>query len=313
VSSSLLRVLYVGSWSRSGSTLLDLILGQLPGFVSVGEVRFLWERGLVERQLCGCGTAVPDCPFWRAVLREAFGDVQGVDAGAMIALQQEVDGLARVPWLLAPSRPRRLERAVVAYREVLGLVYRAVRSVSGASVIVDSSKYATYGGLLAGVPGLDLRALHLVRDSRAVAYSWTRRTLLPEVATEERYMPVLPPWRSAVFWALENVALGLLLKSSSRYRVLRYDDLATRPQEALSAALEAIGIAADLGFLQDNRLSLGPNHTVAGNPIRFRRGDIPIVPDVEWQDRLEPGARRMVTALTWPLLVRYGFPLGAER
>jgi hypothetical protein len=92
----------------------------------------------------------------------------------MIALQQQVDGLARVPWLLAPSRPRGLERAVVAYREVLGRVYRAVRSVSGASVIVDSSKYATYGGLLAGVPGLDLRALHLVRDSRAVAYSWRR-------------------------------------------------------------------------------------------------------------------------------------------
>jgi hypothetical protein len=77
----------------------------------------------------------------------------------------------------------------------------------------------------------------------------------------------------------------------------------------LSAAL---GIAADLGFLQDNRLSLGPNHTVAGNPIRFRRGDIPIVPDVEWQERLEPGARRIVTALTWPLLLRYGFPLGSS-
>lgn len=306
-------MLYVGSWSRSGSTLLDLILGQLPGFVSVGELRFLWERGLVERQLCGCGTAVPDCPFWRAVLQEAFGDAQRVDAGAMIALQRRVAGLARAPWLLAPSRPGRLERTVVAYREVLGRIYRAVRSVSGASVIVDSSKYAAYGAVLAGVPGLDLRALHLVRDSRAVAYSWRRRTLLPEVATEERYMPVLAPWRSAVFWALENVALGLLLKSSSRYRLLRYDDLATRPQEALSAALEAIGIAADLGFLQDNRLSLGPNHTVAGNPIRFRRGNIPIAPDVEWQDRLEPGARRMVTALTWPLLLRYGFALGDER
>ena len=51
MSATPLRVLYVGSWSRSGSTLLDLMLGQVPGFVSVGELRFLWQRGLIERQL----------------------------------------------------------------------------------------------------------------------------------------------------------------------------------------------------------------------------------------------------------------------
>ena len=38
------QVLYVGGWGRSGSTLLDLALGQIPGFVSVGELRYLWER-----------------------------------------------------------------------------------------------------------------------------------------------------------------------------------------------------------------------------------------------------------------------------
>jgi hypothetical protein len=124
-------------------------------------------------------------------------------------------------------------------------------------------------------------------------------------------MPVFPAWRSAVLWARENVALRVLLRSAGSYRVLRYDDLTGRPRAALTAALEGIGLAADLGLLEDARLRLGTNHTVAGNPLRFRRGDIPIVPDVEWRDRLEPRARRVVTALTWPLLLRYGFPLGA--
>ena len=67
------RVMYVASWSRSGSTLLDLMLGQIPGFVSVGELRFLWERGVREGQLCGCGAPVPKCPFWSRVLEEVFG------------------------------------------------------------------------------------------------------------------------------------------------------------------------------------------------------------------------------------------------
>ena len=40
------RVLYVAGAGRSGSTVLANLLGEVPGFVSVGEVRFLWERGL---------------------------------------------------------------------------------------------------------------------------------------------------------------------------------------------------------------------------------------------------------------------------
>ena len=303
------RVLYVGSWGRSGSTLLDLILGQIRGFRSVGELRYLWERGLAGRQRCGCGVPVPDCPFWGAVLEEAFGRTGGVDTGEMLALWRRVDGLARIPWLLAPWRTAALEADIGAFRDVLGRLYRAVQTVSGAAVLVDSSKYAAYGLLLAGVPGLDLRVLHLVRDSRAVAYSWTRRKAMPEVTTDERYMPIKRPWRSAVFWDLENLGLHLLRGVAQGYQVLRYDDLATDPQAALRVALERIGIEADLGFLGQSRLQLGPNHTVAGNPLRFRRGELPIAPDLEWRSGLAAAPRWLVTGLTWPLLVRYGFPL----
>jgi hypothetical protein len=314
VSADLLRVLYVGSWSRSGSTLLDLMLGQIPGFVSVGELRYLWHRGLGERQLCGCGTPLPDCPFWRNVLDEAFGSADRVDASAILALQRRVDGLARLPWVLAPWRPPRLERELRAYREVLGRVYRAVRTVSGGSVLVDSSKYAAYGAILAGVPDLDVRLIHLVRDSRAVAYSWTRRKRRLELTTEARDMPVHRPSRSAAFWSLENLALDLLHGASRGYHVLRYEDLAGQPQAALGAALQGIGMTVDLGFLRDHRVHLGQNHTVAGNPLRFQRGDLAISPDTEWQSQMGWGARRAVTALTWPLLLRYGFrrdPAGA--
>ena len=303
------QVLYVGSWGRSGSTLLDLILGEIPGFRSVGELRYLWERGLAERQRCGCGAAVPECPFWGAVLEEAFGRTGGVDSGEMLALWRRVDGLARLPWLLAPWRPAALGADIAAFRDVLGRLYRAVQRVSGAAVLVDSSKYAAYGLLLAGVPGLDLRVLHLVRDSRAVAYSWTRRKAMPEVTTAQQYMPIKRPWRSAVFWDLENLGLHLLRGVARGYQVLRYDDLATDPQAALRVALEGIGVGADLGFLREHRVHLGPNHTVAGNPLRFRRGELDIAPDLEWRSRLAAAPRWLVTGLTWPLLVRYGFPL----
>jgi hypothetical protein len=174
---------------------------------------------------------------------------------------------------------------------------------------VDSSKYAAHGLVVAGTPDLDLLVLHLVRDSRAVAYSWLRRKLMPEVTTEPQYMPVKSPWRSAVFWELENLALELLRRGSRRSARLRYDDLTSDPLPALGTALAALDIEADLHFLQQRTLQLGPNHTVAGNPLRFRRGNVAIEPDLEWRSRLESGHRRVVTTLTWPLLLRYGFPL----
>ena len=47
-------VLYVAGAGRSGSTLLDNLLGQIPGFFSAGELRYVWERGLIDgRQLPG--------------------------------------------------------------------------------------------------------------------------------------------------------------------------------------------------------------------------------------------------------------------
>lgn len=301
-------VLYIGSWGRSGSTLLDLMLGSLPGYVSLGEVRYLWERGLEEGQRCGCGQPVPGCPFWRAVLERAFGVVDPAAVAAAAARWRRVDGLARVPWLAGPWRPPAFAREVEVYRAMLGRLYAALQEVSGAAVLVDSSKYASYGLLLARAPGVDLRLLHLVRDSRAVAHSWTRRKRMPEVAGDERYMPRKTPARSAFYWALENLALELLRRSAGRSHLLRYEDLAADPAAAVAAAVAALGLPAP-ATLPGGRLTLGENHTVAGNPVRFTRGDVAVTPDAEWRAGLAPGARRLVTALTWPLLARYGFPL----
>ena len=58
------RVLYIGGWGRSGSTLLDRLLGQAEGSFSVGEMRDLWLRGVLENRRCGCGEPFDSCPFW---------------------------------------------------------------------------------------------------------------------------------------------------------------------------------------------------------------------------------------------------------
>src|ERR687892_622891 len=73
------RVLLVAGWGRCGSTLLDMMLGQVPDMVSAGEVREIWLRGCVENRPCGCGHAFRDCPFWRAVGERAYGGWNRLD------------------------------------------------------------------------------------------------------------------------------------------------------------------------------------------------------------------------------------------
>src|SRR6266571_3275615 len=64
-------VLFIAGASRSGSTMLDLLLGELDGYVAAGELRNLWGHGLLDGWRCGCGEPVKSCPFWRSVLERA--------------------------------------------------------------------------------------------------------------------------------------------------------------------------------------------------------------------------------------------------
>ena len=65
------KVLYIAGPSRSGSTMLDLLLGELDGYVATGELRNLWGYGLLDGWLCGCREPMKSCPFWRSVLERA--------------------------------------------------------------------------------------------------------------------------------------------------------------------------------------------------------------------------------------------------
>ena len=67
------KVLFVAGTGRSGSTLLANVLGTVDGVFSGGEIRYLWERGLQDERLCGCGRAFLECPVWTAILHEAYG------------------------------------------------------------------------------------------------------------------------------------------------------------------------------------------------------------------------------------------------
>jgi hypothetical protein len=304
-------VLYLGGVGRSGSTLLDRLLGEVPGFVPVGELVFLWRRGLLDNERCGCGEPFRACAFWSRVGKEAFDGWDAIDAREIEALRHRVDRNRFIPWMLAPGTAPRVWRAsLTRYATLLGRVYRGVASASGAAVVVDSSKHASTAALLRRVPGVDGRIAHLVRDPRGVAHSWAQVVRRPDVVDGVDEMARLGPGRVALRWCSTNLLFeGLRATNRGRPSMrLRYEDLVRAPEAGLAGLVAMAGPAGDAaGVLHHRRAELGTHHTVSGNPLRFHAGPIEIRADERWREAMPQADRRIVTALTAPLWPLYGY------
>jgi hypothetical protein len=303
-------VTYIGGSQRSGSSLLDRMLGQLPHHLSAGEIVHLWVRGLSSNELCGCGAAFLDCPFWTEVGRVAFGGWVQVRVDDVTRLQRRVDRNRYIIFMLVPKLWPRFERDLRAYAAILERLFGAIGAVAEGATIVDSSKHASTAFLLRRVGGLRLRMVHLVRDSRGVAFSLLKEVPRPEVRMGEEFMHRASPWRSALEWAAFNALFHVLRSTGATVVRVRYEDLVRRPRETLQriGELEEQDILpSDLAFIEAKGVTLGVDHMVAGNPMRFRHGTFELRLDDAWRRSMRRDQRFVTTLLTWPQLMLYRY------
>lgn len=301
------RLLFLGGLGRSGSTLLELLLAQSPDVCALGEVVHLWQRGLRDDDRCGCGARFSGCGFWQAVGDRAFGGWSRVDLAELGSLRAAVDRTRHLPRLARSRLPAGLHAQVRRYTDYYTRIYRAALAVSGARVVVDSSKHASLAYALRWADDLDLRVLHLVRDSRGVAHSWAKAVRRPEVADGEQYMPRWSPLTVCTQWTVQNAAFDRLAGRVPVTR-LRYEDLTADPDRQVRQVRGLAGLpGAGPPARDDPAARVRVPHSVAGNPLRFAAGPLRVRRDDAWLTALPWHRRVAVGALTLPLLLRYGY------
>ena len=294
------KILYVGGTGRSGSTLTARLLGARVAYAPVGELRYVWQRGFVENHLCECGRPFRECPFWAAVAADAFGGFDDVDVSSVLRGLRAIDRIRHIPELLSPRLRSAGFRRHVAYdAEVLERLYASVSKVSGRPIVVDSSKDASYAYVLHAIGRVDLAVVHLVRDSRAVAHSWTRAKPRPEIHWQHETMTRHAPIASALAWNEHNLLFEVFARADHPFVRVRYEDLVERPDATLSTIADLQGASTTEGN------DLG--HSISGNPMRFDREPLRIRVDDEWIDAMTARDRRAVTMATAPFLARYGY------
>ena len=299
-------MLYIAGNGRSGSTLLDNILGQLTGFFSIGEVRQIWDEGIVENRLCGCGEPVQECEIWSEVLSQmgSQGTLDGQRIGQLREQLAQTKQLA--PMILSPQRYH--QRSIAGLDEFLDMtrkLYQTIAQVTQCNVIVDSSKWPTYSFLLSLLPEIDIYVLHMVRDPRACAFSWGR----DKEVEPGRPMGTQSVFHSTAYWTVWNPAIRHLWRNQKdRYHFLRYEDFMAQPRSAIQSLIDFLDeTVPELPFIDDNTVSMTRVHAISGNPSKFSKGSIQLTIDDEWRHKMSAAKRSLVTAMTWPLLWKYGY------
>jgi hypothetical protein len=302
------KVLYIAGMTRSGTTLLGNLLNELPGFVGVGEVRSYW-RARHEARLCGCGATVSECSFWSEVA--GWIDHHHGPQPVERALFLQNEHIRSLPLqLIRLTRASESDSSPAAeYAQLLSQLYEGIGGVSAAEVVVDSSKGPHDAYVISRFTDLDLFVIHVVRDPRGVAYSWSRRAWNPD--KPDGYFEQRRASEVALRWLARNAITEILLarRLGPRYMRIRYEDLISDPDETIGR-ISAACTARKLPLpASGNVISFGRNHNVSGNPNRLATGPVTLRRDSEWSERMSRRPMLAATIGAAPLLRRYGYHL----
>ena len=241
------------------------------GSFSVGEMRDLWLRGVLENRRCGCGEPFDSCAFWTRGRSRSVRWLGCRHARTLHRLRTRYDR----PWTLPILSVRRpwnpdLERYVDAtarstepFGKCRGQMSSSTRRRSprtpSSCVVSPTSTCASFTWCaIAG--GSSIRGRN--------------RSIGPTARRTDDRMIRYGAASAGGRYLLYNGSARLLRTARVPYLFSRYEDLVDDPQDELRRVLRFAGLPEATGFLEGGTARLLPNHTVDGNPMRFTSGPL---------------------------------------
>lgn len=258
------RLVFIASLGRSGSTLLDLLLGANPSIVGLGEVWKTLRLAAEDQHTCTCGREGLECPVWGAVLARRRAE---------------------------PNLPMG-----DSYRQV---IEEAGRAHGTGVVLVDSSKDLPVLREVTGIMQKQFSVLFLLKDVRAYAASAADADKEPG-ATAVKDALRRSSFLRALQWYQRNRAFADYLRESGlQFMQLGYEELCFRPELILGKICQFAGVPFDGAMLTPTRSN---SHILRGNPMRWdptRRKAI--MYDNRWfyRPRIQMMAAALPFVLSW--------------
>ncbi len=300
------NVIFITCIGRSGSTIIANILGQYEHCIHIGELNEIWERGYKNNFLCGCHRPFQKCLFWTHIIKNEIKD------------NAELQKLINVGEYLRSTQPLFFLKSIIfgrkrslkIYADHIKNIYLKIYTNGNKRVIIDSTKYTSYGYMLRFIKNIDFHIIHLVRDPRAVAYSWSKIKVRENRINETEYMPRKSTFRATLTYIMSYMFAQIYFKNQKyKYTILRYEDFIEDPEYYIEKIMNRYKMNKPNSLFQSkNTVNLKKiSHTITGNPIRFNIGNIPLKLDDEWKRKLNPKNEKLIKFLSWPLMLKHGY------
>lgn len=238
---------------HSGSTLLDLMLGTHSRIESVGEIinlnKYTDITSTKTDKSCTCGTPLNSCEYWSKIKKNLRFNNLG-----MINQKKY-------------------------FQENNSELIKAILRITGKEIFCDSSKNIQRLENYLSCNFFDVTIVHLIRDGRAVAYSYNNKLqrLLNECKTTNIALDELIVanyknkksynFKSAIkLWKQYNRKISKMYSKMANYLLIRYEDFVLNPEREISRILSNLGLIYEQSQLNFDEYQ---HHNISGNRMRF--------------------------------------------
>lgn len=298
------KLIYIMGSANCGSTLLTSVLSRHSRIATVGELKMSAIPDY-RNYTCGCGVEFLECEFWKQVVNYCKLHGQSLDlgnvgthyrvndffTGKIIGTQVRGAGMEVLRSIAMQVWPN-ARKHLTAVHERNRLIIDAVCTILVRPIFVDDSKDPVRLMHLHRSRLFDIRAIHMVRDGRAIFASYKKRS--SDMAGNFHL------WKEKV----EECELVKARLSSLTIKEVKYEEFCDNPLAVLKEIQKFCEIEDEAGTCIDPDFG-EPQHIIghdsrlhAGSPIRFRS---------EWQTSLTTGELASFNRLGAELNSKFGY------
>jgi len=248
-----INIIYVLSQGRSGSTVLDLILGSYKNNISLGELHNLyWD--IKENNICSCGNKILNCAFWSKYLNEK-------EIIKKISIYREKSGSGK---RYRKTKLNKIYKTKYDNLDISGYTYASKNYELLEKIIdrekytdeicfIDSSKdpYRLYDLLHSGL--FNIKIIYLKKNPFAWIFS---------IHKNNKNISILKIIRSIIDYKIDHFIFETILRRIDENLYLKINYNIIQNSEHFEALIE--------NFLNiNNKKEKNEHHIVSGNKIKY--------------------------------------------
>ncbi|MCP4991174.1 MAG: sulfotransferase [Colwellia sp.] len=292
-----LKIIYIASNGRSGSTLLEMMLAAHTSIETLGEIQRIFidhdnfrqeQHDIVAAQSCGCGCALKNCEFWADIIVDLKKTTDYNQVG-LFRSKPYLQGKALRIGILNNLRKIKQNKTnpykgnISKYNEANNSLYSKsynrfkVLKNNSSFYMVDASKDPYRLAWLLQSQKYDIHVLHIIKECPSYVYSMIKH----EESLVTRNVLF---FKKVLRWVVENIIITWVCDNfleQNRYCSIRYENLASNPTKTMNEICRRLDIIPESDMVKNFRKK---QHGISGNQMRME--DKSIMLDRKWETQL---------------------------